>query len=184
VSIAPGTLPGRRWRPGTLRALIVLGASASLAAGLTTLYDQTIGGQRPLLPADEQQVVDQVNAVRAKAGCTPVQVSAELTAMAQLAAQDMVARGYLSSVNPDNHDAATQARSLGYEGRVTESFAAGLATPTEVVTQWTNSDNAFADPVIRRIRTCAMVSIGIGHDTGTVLPDLAPHVWVMALGDR
>jgi len=29
-----------------------------------------------------------------------------------------------------------------------------------------------------------MVRIGIGHNTGTPLPDVAAHVWVMTLGDK
>jgi hypothetical protein len=105
--------------------------------------------------------------------------------MAQAQANDMVARGFLSSVNPDNQDPVSRALRFGYTGgAVTESFAAGLATPSEVVSQWTNGDNALAAPVLKRILTCPMVSIGIGHDTGTVAPPLAAHVWVVALGDR
>jgi hypothetical protein len=178
-----GLRPGRRRTTDqAARIGAVLVAALGLSVGLAALYDQTLGTRQPELPAETQQVIDQINAVRAKASCPPVTVNASLTAMAQAHAADMVTRGYLSNVNLDNQDAASRAHRFGYTGAVTQSFAAGLATPTEVVTQMTNPGNDFAKPVLARIRACPMVSIGIGHDTGATRPSLAAHVWVIALG--
>jgi uncharacterized protein YkwD len=173
--------PSRR---DTRRILAVLMAGVCLSVVLTALYDWTRGDRGLALPVEDQQLIDRVNTIRAKASCPPVTANPALTAMAQAQANDMVSRGFLSSVNPDNEDTISRARMYGYPGTVMESFAAGLSTPSEVVGQWTNSANLSASPVMKRIRTCGMVSVGIGHNTGTVRPALAAHVWVMTLGDK
>lgn len=178
-------MQGVNWRAtSTSRILAVLMTSLGLAVTLTGLYDWTLGSRDPNLPPEAEQLIDRINAVRAQASCPPVTADAALTAMAQAQASDMVRRGFLSSVTPDNQDTVSRARAFGYLGTVTESFAAGLSTPSEVIGQWTNSTNPFAAPVIKRIRACHMLSIGIGHDEGTVRPSLAAHVWVMTLGDK
>jgi hypothetical protein len=172
-------------RPGHMSSLAtVLVLSLGLGFGVAAAYGRTRGDRGPQLPADAQQLLDLVNLVRTQSACPPLKVNGSLAAMAQAQANDMVARGFLSSVNPENQDPVSRASRFGYIGAVTESFAAGLASPSEVVAQWTNTDNALAVPVARRIRTCRMVSIGIGHDTGTAMPPLAAHVWVIALGDH
>jgi uncharacterized protein YkwD len=132
---------------------------------------------------DKQQLIERINALRTQASCPPVTANSSLATAAQAQADDMVARGFLSSVNPDNEDPSSRARAFGYSGDVTESFAAGLATPAEVADQWSNPENPYAAPVNRRIRNCDLVSIGIGHSTGTPLPEFAAQVWVMVLGD-
>lgn len=176
------TAPVRPRRAMRIAAVLALGVC--LGCGLAAGYERTIGCRGPQLPADAQQLLILLNTVRAKASCPPLTASNALVAMAQAQADDMVTRGFLSSVNPDNQDPVSRAWLFGYSGTVTESFAAGLATPSEVVRQWTNPQNTFAAPVRQRIQTCRMVRVGIGHDTGTATPSLAAHVWVLTLGDR
>lgn len=163
----------------------VLALSLALGCGVAVVHERSFGDRGPRLPAEAQQLLDLVNGVRKQGSCPPLRTNGALVAMAQAQANDMVTRGFLSSVNPDNQDPVARALRFGYTGgAVTESFAAGLATPSEVVNQWANADNALAAPVLKRILTCPMVSVGIGHDTGTVAPPLAAHVWVIALGDH
>jgi hypothetical protein len=165
------------------RIVMVVVASVGLSLGLSAVYGQTLGDQGVAMARDEKELIDRINAIRAAASCPPVTANSSLATAAQAQADDMVARGFLSSVNPDNEDPLSRARAFGYSGGVTESFAAGLATPVEVAEQWTNPENPYAAPVKRRIRDCDMVSIGIGHSTGTPLPEFAAQVWVMVLGD-
>jgi Cysteine-rich secretory protein family len=164
-------------------ALAMLSGVAA-GVGAAALYSPLIGSSGPEMPADVQQLVGRLNVVRTAASCPPLTVDATLSAMAQTRAADMVTRGYLGSVTPDNQDVASLAHQFGYPGEATFSYAAGLSTPAEVITQWTNPKPELAMAITRRIRTCSMTSVGIGHDTGTVFPALAAHVWVMVLGDR
>lgn len=173
-----------RWAVRLVRVLLVVAASVGLGLGVSAVYAQTLGERRVAVAPDEQELIDRINAIRAGASCPRVTASSSLVAAAQAQADDMVARGFLSTVSPDNQDPVSRAREFGYAGGVTESFAAGLATPSEVADQWTNPANPYAERVNQRIRDCDMVSIGIGHNTGTSLPGIAAHVWVMTLGDQ
>lgn len=173
-----------RWWVHLVRVVMVVAASIGLSLGLSAVYGRTLGNDGVAVAPDEQELINRVNAIRAEAHCPAVTADSSLLAAARAEADDMVTRGFLSSVNPDNEDPVSRARAFGYSGHVTESFAAGLATPSEVANQWTNPANPNAAPVNRRIRDCHMVSIGIGHSTGTPLPEYAAHVWVMTLGDR
>jgi hypothetical protein len=175
----------RRQRSGPLAHIVAaLALGMALGCGLATGYEWILPDPAPPLSADAQQLLARINNVRKKESCPSLKANSALSAMAQAQANDMVVRGFLSSVNPDNQDPASRAHQFGYSGTVTESFAAGLGTPSEVINQWTNAENTFATPVIQRLKTCSMVSIGIGHDTGTAMPSLAAHVWVVTLGDH
>lgn len=167
-----------------MTALLVALAGLLVAVTLLEFSERILGDPVPALPPESQQVIARLNAVRARSSCPALSVDASLTTMAQEQAKDMVERGFLSSVNPDDQDAMFRAHRFGYSGNVTESFASGLATPSEVATQWTNSQNPLAVPVTRRILNCDMISAGIGHDPGTALPAVGAHVWVLVLGDR
>lgn len=173
-----------RWPVRLLRITTVLAVSMGLAFGVSTAYGRTLDSWDADLPLDEQQLLQQINAIRASASCPPVTMDAALVGAAQSQADDMVTRGFLSSVNPDNEDPVARVREYGYSGKVTESFAAGLGSPSEVIDQWINPENPHARRVTNRIVDCHMVRGGIGHNTGTPLPGLAAHVWVLVLGDK
>jgi uncharacterized protein YkwD len=166
-----------------VRVAVVFAASVGLALVFGVLYGRVAAPERELLPPDEQQLVDRINDIRAEMSCPLLTVDADLVAAAQAQADDMVARSYVGSVNPDNEDPSVRARAFGYPGRATESYAAGLGTPAEVIAQWTNTENPDAARVIRRIENCALSSIGVGHNTGNSVPGLAAHVWVVSMGD-
>lgn len=173
-----------RWPVRLLRITTVLAVSMGLALGVSTAYGRTLESWSTSLPLNERQLLQQVNAIRASASCPQVTVDPALVGAAQAQADDMVTRGFLSSVNPDNEDPAARVRVFGYSGKVTESYAAGLGSPSEVADQWINPENPYAKRVTDRIVDCRMVSGGIGHNTGTPLPGLAAHVWVLVLGDK
>ncbi|HEY6793879.1 MAG TPA: CAP domain-containing protein [Kineosporiaceae bacterium] len=157
--------------------------SVLLSIGIAALYGRLMGAPQVVLPSDAQRLLALVNGVRADSHCPALRVDAALTEVAQAQARDMVARGFLSSVNPDNEDAITRAARFHYPGMVTEAYAAGLDMPDDVIVQWTQPTGPGA-AVAQRIRTCDMVSAGIGFDAGSVLPRLSAHVWVIDLGDR
>jgi uncharacterized protein YkwD len=169
--------------PPAARAATGVVTGLVLAFGLASVYQRTQQDEVSL-PAEEQALVDLLDDVRATSSCPQLRVDAALTAMADDHARDMVTRGFLSTVNPSGEDATMRARRFRYPGSATDHYAAGLATPSEVVTEWANPAIAASAAVSRQIRTCSLVSVGVGHDAGTAVPALAAHVWVIALGDR
>lgn len=184
VSHKGTTVTPQRSSVRLVHVLVVVTASVGLALSFSAVYVRTFGDPVVAVAPDAQELIDRINAMRTETSCPRVTANASLVAAAQVQADDMVARGYLSTVNPEDEDPMSRARAFGYPGGVTESFAAGLARPSEVANQWTNLANPYATRVNQRIRDCDMVSIGIGHNTGSPLPDVAAHVWVMTLGDQ
>ncbi|MEV7775973.1 CAP domain-containing protein [Kitasatospora sp. NPDC086791] len=61
-----------------------------------------------------QQIVDAVNAERAKAGCKPLTVNAKLQAVAQEHSDDMAARNYYEHDTPEGIDPGTRITNAGY----------------------------------------------------------------------
>jgi uncharacterized protein YkwD len=78
------------------------------------------------LSADEQFVLDAVNAERAKGGCAPLSVSAALQQAARAHSDDMAKRDYFNHTDPDGIDVTARAAAAGYGSKyVGENVAAG-----------------------------------------------------------
>jgi uncharacterized protein YkwD len=88
-----------------MRIAAILALGVFLGCGLAAGYERAIGGRGPQLPADAQQLLTLLNTVRASV-IPPLTTDNALVAMAQAQADDMVTRGFLSSVNrqPGPHD--------------------------------------------------------------------------------
>ncbi|MEH6372822.1 CAP domain-containing protein [Streptomyces sp. KLMMK] len=61
-----------------------------------------------------QQVVDMVNAERAKAGCSPLTINAKLQAAAQGHSDDMAARDYYAHTSPEGKSPGDRMTAAGY----------------------------------------------------------------------
>ena len=119
-------------------------SAASVPASVTT---NNIG-------AYEQQVLDLVNAERAKVGLAPLSWDASnLAPGAAVRAQEIV--GYFSHTRPDGTSCFTAIRN---PGRVGENIAAGQRTPQAVMNSWMNSSGHRAN-----ILNAGYTKIGVGY---------------------
>jgi uncharacterized protein YkwD len=124
----------------------------------TTRPETTTTAPAPPTPAD--QVVALVNDVRAGVGCQPLTVDDQLTAAAQLHAEDMAARDYMEHVNPEGQDPQDRAAAQGFTDPVGENIAMGYPTPEAVMDGWMNSPGHRAN-----IENCDYGTIGVGVDS-------------------
>ncbi|MEX2981462.1 sigma-70 family RNA polymerase sigma factor [Streptomyces sp. C36] len=112
------------------------------------------GGGGPLA----QQVVNLVNAERAKVGCSPVTENSLLDAAAQGHSDDMAARGFFDHTNPDGKGPGERITAAGYQwSTYGENIAYGQQTPASVMDSWMNSDGHR-----KNILNCSFKEIGIG----------------------
>lgn len=88
----------------------------------------------------EQQVVDLVNAERAKAGLRPLEVDAKLTQAARAKSADMRDRNYFSHQSPTYGSPFEMMDAFSISYRTAgENIAAGQRSPQAVMDAWMNS---------------------------------------------
>ncbi|MGA4955705.1 CAP domain-containing protein [Streptomyces lavendulocolor] len=107
--------------------------------------------------AAEAAVLTLVNAERAKAGCSPVQASRGLSALAGAYSRDMAERGFFSHTDPDGASPWDRAAKAGVEGLAAENIARGQADAQSVMESWMNSDGHRAN-----ILNCDYTRLGVG----------------------
>ncbi|MFJ9810364.1 sigma-70 family RNA polymerase sigma factor [Streptomyces sp. NPDC101158] len=124
--------------------------------------------------SDSREVVDLVNAERARAGCGPLTENSLLTRAAQGHSDDMAARDFFDHTNPDGDGPGERVTAAGYRwSTYGENIAKGQRTPAEVMDSWMNSPGHRAN-----ILNCAFREIGIGiHTAG------GPY-WTQVFGAR
>ncbi|MFE7870338.1 CAP domain-containing protein [Micromonospora humida] len=109
-----------------------------------------------------QQVVDLVNAERAKAGCAAVTVDAKLTLAAQQHSQDQADHKTMTHTGSDGSNAGQRLDRAGYAWRTYgENVAWNQQTPAAVMDAWMNSPGHRAN-----ILNCAFTEIGVGVANG------------------
>lgn len=125
------------------------------------------GPQTPEEQARAAQVLDLLNAERARAGCPPVSIDAKLTLAAQRHSQDMAVNDFISHRGSTGSTPDQRASAAGYAwSSVAENVAAGYATPEAVMAGWMQS-SAHRQSILN----CSFVHVGIGY---TFQPDDAP----------
>ncbi|MBE3580640.1 MAG: sporulation protein [Thermoanaerobacteraceae bacterium] len=118
----------------------------------------------------EEQVVELVNAERAKAGLKPLAVDGQLCKAARLKAEDMRDHNYFSHASPTYGSFAQMLKSLGITYRTAgENIAAGYRTPEAVVAAWMGSSGHRAN-----ILNPNFTHIGVGYVSGGSYG----HYWV------
>ncbi|WP_369185074.1 CAP domain-containing protein [Streptomyces sp. Y1] len=109
-----------------------------------------------------QQVVDLVNAERAKAGCGPVTAESRLASAAQSHSDDMADRNYFDHASPEGYHADHRIEATGYRWSTWgENIARGQKDPAAVMDAWMNSPGHRAN-----ILNCAFKQLGVGVRTG------------------
>ncbi|MGW2645332.1 CAP domain-containing protein [Streptomyces sp. NPDC001393] len=104
------------------------------------------------------RVVQLVNAERAKVGCHPLTVNAELTKAAQAHSADMAAHQNMSHTGSDGSSPGDRITAAGYAwSAYGENVAYGYATPEQVMNGWMNSPGHRAN-----ILNCSYQEIGVG----------------------
>ncbi|RGC69966.1 Cysteine-rich secretory protein family protein [Micromonospora sp. MW-13] len=105
-----------------------------------------------------QQVVDLVNAERAKAGCGALKINSKLTAAAQAHSQDQADHRKMSHDGSDGSDVGERLDRVGYSWRAYgENVAWNQQTPAAVMDAWMNSSGHRAN-----ILNCSFTQIGVG----------------------
>ncbi|MFJ8085896.1 sigma-70 family RNA polymerase sigma factor [Streptomyces sp. NPDC096205] len=108
------------------------------------------------------QVLELVNAERAKAGCSPVRQNATLDTAAQRHSDDMAARDFFDHTNPDGQDPGDRITAAGYRwSTYGENIARGQQTAAEVMQSWMNSPGHRAN-----ILNCSFAETGLGVHQG------------------
>jgi len=116
-----------------------------------------------------RQVVELTNQERARHGCAPLAISAQLSAAADRHSSDMALNDRFSHTGSDGSTMQSRAQDAGYNyRRLAENIAVGQATPEDVVNAWMSSTGHR-----QSILNCELREIGVGfYDQ----PDDQPNV--------
>ncbi|MFI6780767.1 CAP domain-containing protein [Micromonospora sp. NPDC050276] len=108
--------------------------------------------------AQAREVVDLVNAERAKAGCKALTIDDKLMTAAQRHSQDQADHQNMSHTGSDGSNAGVRLDRVGYAWRTYgENVAWNQKTPAAVMDAWMNSSGHRAN-----ILNCAFTEIGVG----------------------
>ncbi|MFF3865373.1 CAP domain-containing protein [Micromonospora sp. NPDC001898] len=108
-----------------------------------------------------RQVVDLVNAERAKAGCGALKINSKLTGAAQAHSQDQADHRKMSHDGSDGSNVGKRLDRVGYVWRAYgENVAWNQQTPAAVMDAWMNSSGHRAN-----ILNCSFTEIGVGVAT-------------------
>ncbi|PMR58701.1 hypothetical protein C1A38_23335 [Verrucosispora sp. ts21] len=118
----------------------------------------TTSPSNPAGASQAAQVVDLVNAERAKAGCGALTVDEKLTTAAQRHSQDQADNRNMSHTGSDGSDPGERIDRVGYAWRTYgENVAWNQQSPAAVMDAWMNSPGHRAN-----ILNCAFTEIGVG----------------------
>jgi uncharacterized protein YkwD len=133
-----------------------------------------------LRDADEvrDEMLAEVNALRRKAGASPLRLSRDLQQSAQAHAQDMLARGYFAHKSPSGTTVRERSRKAGYAWKtIAENIAEGQTSVDEVVTTWMGSPGHRKNILNPDFR-----DLGIGLVTGKTRSGEHRVIWVQNFG--
>lgn len=103
------------------------------------------------------QVLDLVNAERAKHGCPPLQLNARLVRAAERQSRQMATQDFFSHNDPDGTTPGERVHATGYVFQmIGENIEAGTDTPEDAVDGWMHSPGHRAN-----ILTCAFRETGV-----------------------
>jgi len=115
-------------------------------------------GSSGSVSAQAREVVNLVNAERAKAGCKALSIDTKLMTAAQRHSQDQADHKNMSHTGSDGSNAGTRLDRVGYAWRTYgENVAWNQQTPAAVMDAWMNSSGHRAN-----ILNCSFTEIGVG----------------------
>ncbi|MEU8212802.1 CAP domain-containing protein [Micromonospora sp. NPDC049044] len=124
----------------------------------TTSTSNGSSGSTGTVSAQAREVVDLVNAERAKAGCAALGIDDKLMTAAQKHSQDQADHKNMSHTGSDGSNAGDRLDRVGYTWRTYgENVAWNQQTPAAVMDAWMNSSGHRAN-----ILNCAFTEIGVG----------------------
>ncbi|MGC4853280.1 CAP domain-containing protein [Micromonospora sp. DT4] len=134
-------------------------AASRRSADRSTAPSTTSGGGASGTVSDQaREVVDLVNAERAKAGCKALSIDDKLMTAAQRHSQDQADHSKMSHTGSDGSDTGVRLDRVGYAWRTYgENVAWNQKTPAAVMDAWMNSSGHRAN-----ILNCAFTEIGVG----------------------
>ncbi|WP_030230830.1 sigma-70 family RNA polymerase sigma factor [Streptomyces sp. NRRL S-350] len=113
------------------------------------------------VPSPERQLVDLVNAERAKAGCGPLRIDPRLHTAAQKHTDDMAGRGFFDHVNPDGVRTDARITAAGYRwSQWGENIDRGPTTPAAVLARWMDGGIHQSN-----LLDCGFKDVGVGVAT-------------------
>ncbi|RKT19733.1 RNA polymerase sigma factor (sigma-70 family) [Streptomyces sp. 1114.5] len=126
------------------------------------------------VPSPERQLVDLVNAERAKAGCAPLRIDPRLHTAAQKHSEDMATRGFFDHVNPDGVRTDARITAAGYRwSQWGENLDRGPTAPAAVFARWMDGGIHQSNML-----DCGFKDVGVGLATN---PAGTPY-WTQDLG--
>ncbi|WP_405112765.1 CAP domain-containing protein [Micromonospora sp. NBC_01405] len=154
----PSATPSRTAKP-TPEPSRSTAASRSNQRSTPATTSRSVGGTG--VSSQARQVVDLVNAERAKAGCGAVKINSKLTAAAQAHSQDQADHRKMSHDGSDGSKVDKRLDRVGYAWRAYgENVAWNQQTPAAVMKAWMNSSGHRAN-----ILNCSFTEIGVGVAT-------------------
>ncbi|MFC5924914.1 CAP domain-containing protein [Micromonospora vulcania] len=133
-------------------------ASRGSARRSSSSPSTTGSGSSGSVSAQAREVVDLVNAERAKAGCKALTINTKLMTAAQRHSQDQADHQNMSHTGSDGSDSGVRLDRVGYAWRTYgENVAWNQKTPAAVMDAWMNSSGHRAN-----ILNCAFTEIGVG----------------------
>ncbi|MGW6916099.1 sigma-70 family RNA polymerase sigma factor [Kitasatospora sp. NPDC054939] len=136
--------------------------SAAPAPTPTATPSPTPTPTRSAPPSLERQVVDLVNAERAKVGCGPLRIEPKLRAAAQKHAEDMAARNYFDHSSPEGVRADARLNAAGYRwSQWGENLDRGPTAAPVVFSRWMDGGIHQSNML-----DCAFKDVGIGIANG------------------
>ncbi|MFG2604994.1 CAP domain-containing protein [Streptomyces sp. NPDC048514] len=109
----------------------------------------------------EAEVLQLVNAERAKVGCSALAANSSLTGLAEAFSDDMAARGFFGHTDPDGATPWDRAAKASITDLGGENIARGQATAAAVMEAWMNSPGHRAN-----ILNCDFKTLGVGVHFG------------------
>lgn len=192
VAIPGGALYGLRWVHDHPDTMITFGDEHTVPARSSRDHTRTVGPSPTASPtpspsasrsasagpaesttAYEREVVREINAARARAGCPALRNDSRLAAAARAHSDDMAARNYFDHNSPDGVTPWDRAKAAGYAQPSAENIAAGQATPAAAVKAWLNSPGHRAN-----ILNCSSRATGVGFAEGGKLH----YYWTQLFG--
>lgn len=133
-------------------------AAAKSKAPATTAPATKAASPSSAASSAEDQVVELVNAERAKVGCSPVKVNAKLTEAAEAHSKDMAEHSNMSHSGSDGSSPGDRIERAGYSwSTYGENVAYGYGSAKSVMEGWMNSSGHRAN-----ILNCDFKEIGVG----------------------
>ncbi|MER5349184.1 sigma-70 family RNA polymerase sigma factor [Kitasatospora sp. NPDC002551] len=164
---ATATAPIPAAQPPTAAAPIATPPAAEVPAPAATPTGSASPGPSGTRPStapatQERQLVDLVNAERARRGCAPLRIDPKLRAAAQRHSDDMAARNFFDHAAPDGSRADTRLNAAGYRwSQWGENLDRGPSSPGAVFTRWMDGGIHQSNML-----DCAFKDVGIGVATG------------------